>query len=263
MIPDPWFYVAAIPAILLIGISKGGFGSGAGIFATPLMALTVPIPQAAAILLPILCVMDVAGLWAYRGRFSRENLRPLLAGGLLGVALGTLTFRYCDESWIRVILGLMALGFVLQRYAVRAGGPPAQHSARKGFFWSTVAGLTSTIAHAGGPPLSIYLLPLRLDKAVMVGTTVVFFAVINFVKLVPYAWLGLFDPRNLTTSAALAPLAPVGIWIGVSLMRRIPEALFYRISYTILLVVGAKLLWDGIAGLQGIPGGYAMFTGLK
>ena len=259
MIPDPWFYVAAIPAILLIGISKGGFGSGAGIFATPLMALTVPIPQAAAILLPILCVMDVAGLWAYRGRFSRENLRPLLAGGLLGVALGTLTFRYFDESWIRVILGLMALGFVLQRYAIRAGGPPAQHSARKGFFWSTVAGLTSTIAHAGGPPLSIYLLPLRLDKAVMVGTTVVFFAVINFVKLVPYAWLGLFDPRNLTTSAALAPLAPVGIWIGVSLMRRIPEALFYRISYTILLVVGAKLLWDGIAGLQGIP----MFTGLK
>ena len=84
MIADPWFYAAAIPAILLVGISKGGFGSGAGLFATPLMALTVPIPQAAAILLPILCIMDVAGLWAYRGRFSRENLRPLLAGGLLG-----------------------------------------------------------------------------------------------------------------------------------------------------------------------------------
>lgn len=249
MIADPWFYAAAIPAILLVGISKGGFGSGAGMFATPLIALTMPIPQAAAILLPILCVMDAAGLWAYRGRYSRENLRMLLVGGVAGVGLGTLTFRYFDESWIRVILGAMAVGFVMQRYLVRASAKVAVPSGPRGFFWSAVSGLTSTIAHAGGPPLSIYLLPLRLDKAVMVGTTVVFFAVINLVKLVPYAWLGLFDARNLSTSLALAPLAPVGIWVGVSLMRRVPETLFYRICYALLLVVGLKLLWDGVAGL--------------
>ena len=249
MIDDPWFYAAAIPAILLVGIAKGGFGSGAGMFATPLIALTMPIPQAAAILLPILCVMDVAGLWAYRGRFSRDYLRTLLAGGVVGVVLGTLTFRYFDDAWIRVILGAMAVGFVLQRYFRHAAAQAAAPSAPKGFFWSVVSGLTSTIAHAGGPPLSIYLLPLRLDKAVMVGTTVVFFAVINLVKLVPYAWLGLFDARNLSTSLALAPLAPVGIWIGVALMRRVSETLFYRICYALLLVVGFKLLWDGIAAL--------------
>ena len=249
MITDPWFYAAAIPAILLVGISKGGFGSGAGMFATPLIALTLPIPQAAAILLPILCVMDVAGLWAYRGTYARGVLRVLLAGGVLGVVLGTLTFRYVNEAWIRIILGGMALGFVAQRYLVRGSVTPAAPSAPRGIFWSTVSGLTSTIAHAGGPPMSIYLLPLRLDKAVMVGTTVIFFAVINAVKLVPYAWLGLFDARNLSTSAVLAPLAPVGIWVGVKLMRRIPEALFYRICYGILLVVGAKLVWDGVARL--------------
>ena len=249
MITDSWFYAAAIPAILLVGISKGGFGSGAGMFATPLIALTVPIPQAAAILLPILCVMDVAGLWAYRGTYARGHLRTLLVGGVIGVMLGTLTFRYVNEAWIRIVLGAMALGFVAQRYAVRAVVAPASPSSPRGFFWSAVSGLTSTIAHAGGPPMSIYLLPLRLDKAVMVGTTVVFFAVINAVKLVPYAWLGLFDARNLATSAVLAPLAPVGIWCGVKLMRRIPEALFYRICYGILLVVGAKLLWDGLVRL--------------
>lgn len=249
MITDGWFYAAAIPAILLVGISKGGFGSGAGMFATPLLALTVPIPQAAAILLPILCVMDVAGLWAYRGTYARGGLRTLLAGGIIGVVLGTLTFRYVNEAWIRIVLGAMALGFVAQRYWVRKVVEPAAPSAPRGLFWSAVSGLTSTIAHAGGPPMSIYLLPLRLDKAVLVGTTVVFFAVINAVKLVPYAWLGLFDARNLSTSAVLAPLAPVGIWIGVKLMRRIPEALFYRICYGILLVVGAKLLWDGVARL--------------
>src|SRR5687767_12397884 len=86
VIDDPWFYAAAIPAVLLVGIAKGGFGSGAGIFATPLMALTIPIPQAAAIMLPILIVMDVVGLWAYRGTFSRENLKLILVGGEIGRA---------------------------------------------------------------------------------------------------------------------------------------------------------------------------------
>ena len=249
MITDPWFYATAVPAILLFGIAKGGFGSAAGVFATPLMALTIPIPQAAAILLPILIVMDVVGLWAYRGVFSRENMRVLLLGGLAGVVLGTLTFRYLSDAWIRVILGAMSVGFVLQRYVIRAGQAPAPRSTPRGFFWSTMSGLTSTIAHAGGPPLSIYLLPQRLDKAVLVGTTVVFFAVINAVKLVPYAWLDLFDARNVSTSIALAPLAPVGIWIGIALMRKVSEELFYRICYALLLVVGIRLLWEGMAAL--------------
>ena len=249
MITEPWFYAVAIPAILLMGISKGGFGSGAGLFATPLMALAVPIPQAAAILLPILIVMDVAGLWAYRGVFSRENLKVILAGGVLGVILGALTFRYFSEAWIRIILGAIAIGFVLQRYVLPAPTRPAGRSLPKGLFWSAFSGVTSTIAHAGGPPLSIYLLPQRLDKAVLVGTTVIFFALINVVKLVPYAWLGLFDTRNLLTSLALSPLAPVGIWLGVTLMRRMSERVFYIVCYALLLLVGVKLAWDGLAAL--------------
>jgi uncharacterized membrane protein YfcA len=249
VITDPWFYAVAIPAILLMGISKGGFGSGAGLFATPLMALAVPIPQAAAILLPILVVMDAAGLWAYRGVFSRENMKVILAGGIAGVVLGALTFRYFDEAWIRLILGAIAIGFVLQRYLGGAGAKAAERSTLKGLFWSAFSGLTSTIAHAGGPPLSVYLLPQQMQKAVLVGTTVIFFAVINLVKLVPYAWLGLFDARNLATSLVLSPLAPVGIGLGVFLMRRTSERLFYRIAYALLVVVGAKLAWDGIAGI--------------
>jgi uncharacterized membrane protein YfcA len=249
LITDPWFYAVAIPSILLMGISKGGFGSGAGMFATPLMALVVPIPQAAAVLLPILCVMDAAGLWAYRGKYSRENMKLILAGGVAGVALGALTFRYFDEAWIRIILGAMALGFVSQRYLMRAALHAAPRSVPRGLFWSVFSGLTSTIAHAGGPPLSIYLLPQRLDKTVLVGTTVIFFAVINLVKIVPYTWLGLFDARNLSTSLVLAPLAPLGIWLGVALMRRLSQELFYRVCYGILTLVGVKLLWDGIGQL--------------
>ena len=260
MIADPFFYAVAVPAILLVGISKGGFGSGAGMFATPLLALALPIPQAAAIMLPILCVMDGVGLAAYRGVFSRENLPVLLAGGLLGVALGAATFRYVDDAWLRVALGTIAVAFVAHRYARRAHTTPSERSVPKALFWSALSGLTSTIAHAGGPPLSVYLLPQRLDKRVLVGTTVVFFAVINLVKLVPYAWLGLFDARNLATSLVLAPLAPVGIGLGIWLMRRLSEAVFYRICYALVLAVGLKLLYDG---LRGIARGAALFAGLQ
>ena len=249
MITDPWFYAAAIPAVLLVGISKGGFGSGAGIFATPLMALTIPIPQAAAIMLPILIVMDAVGLWAYRGKFQRENLKLLLAGAILGIALGTLAFRYFSDGWTRISLGVMSVAFVLHYYLVRMADRAAHPSRPKAVFWSVVSGLTSTIAHAGGPPLSIYLLPLRLEKTVLVGTTVVFFAVVNAVKLVPYAWLDLFDGGNLSTSAALAPLAPVGIYLGYQMTRRVDQVLFYRICYAVLLVVGLRLMWEGFTRL--------------
>jgi uncharacterized protein len=249
VIADPWFYAAAIPAILLMGISKGGFGIGAGIFATPILALTMPIPQAAAILLPILCAMDVVGLWAYRGKYSRDNLLLMLAGGVAGIGLGTLAFSLLNDAWIRLGTGLMAVAFVLHRVGGSANTRPAPFSRAKGLFWSTVSGMTSMIAHAGGPPLSVYLLPLRLDKALMVGTTIVFFAVINYAKLVPYTWLGLFDARNLMASLALAPLVPVGILLGIALQRRLSERLFYRVCYGGLLVVGVKLAWDGVRTL--------------
>jgi uncharacterized protein len=164
--------------------------------------------------------------------------------------LGALTFRFFSEALIRLVLGTMAIAFVAHR--LRAGGtaaPAAAPSKAKGFFWSTLSGLGSTLAHAGGPPLSVYLLPLKLDKAELVGTTVVFFAVINVVKLVPYFWLGLFDARNLFTSLALMPFAPLGIFLGVWLMRRMPQVLFYRIVYAMMVLVGLKLLWDGVRAL--------------
>jgi uncharacterized membrane protein YfcA len=248
LIGDPVFYLCAVPAILLMGISKGGFGSGVGLLATPLVALAVPMSQAAAIMLPILCVMDAVGLVAYRGRWMRDHLGMLLTGGLFGVTLGALVFSYVHDAMLRVGIGAFAIAFVAYRLAARAEAPPAPHSLPQGLFWSTLSGVTSTLIHAGGPPLNVYLLPRRLDKAVFVGTTVLFFAVINVAKLAPYAWLGLFDATNLATSLVLAPLAPVGMLLGIALMKRIPQALFYQVCHGMLALVGAKLLWDGIAG---------------
>jgi uncharacterized membrane protein YfcA len=246
LITDPIFYAAAIPALLITGISKAGFGSGLSLIAVPLIALTVPASQAAAIMLPILCAMDLAALWAYRGQWSRPNMRVMVPGGVAGVILGALTFRYVSDAGLKLLLGIVAIGFLAQRWLSASSRPKATvPSAGQGYFWSAMAGYTSTLAHAGGPPISIYLLPQLMDKALLVGTTVVFFTIINYLKVIPYTLLGLFDSQNLATSASLAPLGLLGIYCGVWLREIIPEVLFYRICYAFLFVTGAKLLYDG------------------
>jgi len=249
MLDDPWFYAVAIPALLLIGISKGGFGGGLGVVGVPLMALVISPTQAAAILLPVLCLMDLVGLYSYRGEFDRSAMKVLAPGAIAGIVLGALTFAVTSEDAVRLIVGAIAVGFTLWQWVGRARVErgATQPSAIAGSFWSSVSGYTSFVAHAGGPPLSVYLLPLRMPKAQFVGTTVVYFTLVNYVKLLPYALLGQFDSANLATSLVLLPLAPVGVLLGVMLQRRMREGLLYGVVYAALLLTGLKLLWDGSA----------------
>ncbi len=249
MIDDPWFYAAAVPAIVIFGISKGGFGGGLGALAVPLMALTVSPIKAAAILLPILCLMDLVSLWAYRNRWVWQELRVLLPASLLGIGAGTLLFEYMSANVIRLIVGSVAVSFTLHFWITsdrrqRVGLPDFPRSA--GSIGGSVAGFTSFIAHAGGPPLSMYLLRRPLTRTDFVATTVLFFAVVNYVKLVPYAWLGQLDAENLVTSAVLAPLAPIGVMIGVYLHKRVSDRLFFGVVYLLLFLVGVRLIYDGL-----------------
>ncbi len=252
MIEDPWFYAAAIPAVVMFGVSKGGFGAGFGVIAVPLMALVVSPMQAAAILLPILCLMDVFAIWAYRGRGILPELRLLVPASLIGIGVGTLLFEHMSPAIIRLILGLVAIVFTLNHWfhlttkgdLERPMNPPVV-----GTIAGATAGFTSFIAHAGGPPLNMYLLRRNLDRTGFVGTTVLFFAIANYVKLLPYAWLGQLDASNLSTSLVLAPLAPIGIGLGVWLHRRVSDRVFFQFVYAMFFAVGLKLVYDGIRGL--------------
>jgi uncharacterized membrane protein YfcA len=247
------FYPVAIVAILLTGISKGGFGAAGGV-AVPLMSIFIAPPEAAGIMLPILCAMDIFGVHAYRGRWSRRHLAAMLPGAVIGIGLGALAFGALPVNAIRLLVGLISVAFALNqtfaltgRFAARLAAKRGMPGAVAGALWGGVSGFTSTLAHAGGPPFAVYMLPQRLDKTLLVGTSAAFFLVVNYVKLVPYWYLGQLNTGNLAASLVFAPLAPAGVWLGVWLHARISERAFYRVSYTLLFLTGAKLIWDAVA----------------
>ena len=246
MITDPWFYAIAIPAVLLMGLSKSGFGAGLGSLATPLLALAVPVPQAAAIMLPLLLVMDAFGVKALFMQRDRELIRLLIPAGLLGTLIGTVSFGVLSAKAVAGIVGALTLLFLAQRllFPPRADAKPPPRWL--GFVLGVASGFTSFVAHAGSPPVSAYVLPLRLAPITFTATMATFFAVINLSKWVPYTWLGLIDLRNLGTSLVLVPLAPIGVWVGVRLVPHIRPVLFYRLVYVGMFLTGVKLLWDGL-----------------
>ncbi len=249
IITDPFFYAITIPAVLLLGISKSGFGAGFGSLAVPMMALAVTVPQAVAILMPVLFLMDVLGLAVFRKNFDKKLLGFLVPFALLGTVIGTLLFKLLDSHMVAGIVGIFTLVFLAQRLAF----PPSPDSPPPpkwlGAILTTTSGFTSFIAHAGSPPLNAYVLPLRLSPIHFTATMAFLFFVVNLSKWIPYAWLGLLDLRNMSTSLVLIPFAPIGVWMGVRIAKLINPELFYRILYGGMFLTGCKLVWDGFGYL--------------
>ena len=238
--------------MILLGLSKGGF-AGLGVLGMPLMALAIPPVQAAAIALPILIVQDAFSVWAYWRRWDRANLRVLLPGAAAGIVLAYLLAARVPDAAVALVLGVISVAFASRRFlAARYAPAPTRTTAPSrpaGLFWGTVAGFTSMIAHAGGPPFQIYVLPQHLPRDTFVGTGVIFFALVNLIKVPPYLALGQLTPANLLTSAALFPLAIASTWAGVRLVRRVSGERFYDIVYVLLFLLGCKLTVDGMKWL--------------
>ena len=239
------FYPLCAVAITLVGISKSGFGGALGFIAVPTLMLFVSPFDALAIMLPILCLMDLFALKQHWRRWSRDVIKVIVPGGLLGVFFGAVSFFWWDARSIRLFIGVMAVGFCLYHWL---GGSHAfarqRLSARWGVGLSALSGFTSCVAHAGGPPLLMYLLPYRLDKRVYTASIAVYFFAVNFSKLIPYAHYGLFSFEALKVALFFTPCAPLGAWLGMWLHRRVNEVWFYRLCYAALFVLGAKLIAD-------------------
>lgn len=244
MIVEPFFYAVAIPAVVLMGLSKSGFGAGFGSLAVPLMALAVSVPEAAAIFMPLLFVMDIATLKAFRRDLDGPLFKMILPWGLLGIAMGTLLFKHLEASTVAGMVGVFAWLFLAQRklFPPHADAPPPPQW--WGRLMAMTSGFTSFVSHSGGPPINAYVIPLKLAPTVFTGTMAAFFFVVNLSKWLPYAWLGLLDSRNLSTSLVLMPFAYLGVWLGVKVARRISMVWFYRLVDWGMFLTGAKLIWD-------------------
>ena len=250
MITDWHFYLAAIPAVMLQGMAKGGF-SGMGGLALPLLCLVISPVQAVAIQLPILIAQDFVSVWAYRRNLHRTNFFYCLPGTMVGIAIGGVLATSVSPSAVQLMVGIIASSFVLMsRPRKGQDETPAQPALLKASLWSTVAGFTSFIANAGGPPMQVYLMPQKLAPAVFAGTMSVLFGIVNWVKIGVLFGLGQISTPNLATSAALLPVAIAATFLGVFMVRRLSGAKFYPIIRALTFLVGLKLIYDGTTGLM-------------
>jgi uncharacterized membrane protein YfcA len=247
---DLGYYAAATFAVVTIGLSKGGF-SGVSSLAMPVFALAISPVRAAAILLPIMIVQDWVGVWAFRKQFSARNLWILLPASIVGIGAGWAMAAIVPEAAVRLAVGVISVAFVALMTLPDWFKPQGMDEARvgPGAFWGAITGFTSMISHSGGPPFLVYVIPQRLAPAVLAGTSTIFFAAVNLLKVPPYILLGQFSRENLIASAAMLPVAIVSTLAGVWLVRRISAAKFYGFILWVTFLIGVKLVYDGVSEL--------------
>lgn len=242
------FWILAAVAAFCTGLSKGGLPAFS-MLAVPVLALVISPVTAAGLLLPVFLFSDVFGVWAYRHEFRRDILKIAAVGALIGAGIGWLTAEIVSENLVRVLIGCLGLGFALNYLFRRSSdGPPRNPTWGRGIFWTTIAGFTSFVSHAGAPPWQVWVMPLRLGKLAFAGTTTMAFAIMNLSKILPYYLLGQLDPQNLKVAVMLLAPAVLGVFAGYRLTQVLPEKVFFGIVTWALLAISLRLIRDGITG---------------
>jgi uncharacterized membrane protein YfcA len=253
MQPDSLFYLVAGIAVVILGLSKGGF-AGVGMISTPLLALLIGPIAAAGVIFPILIVQDVIAVAMYRRTFNWQILATMIPGAALGVCLAYVLASAVPGWSVEIVLGVVSLAFSLQQIKRQLNlslQQPAQNHARwLGVLSGVGSGFTSMIAHAGTPPFQFYVLPKGLDRDMYVGTSVLFFAATNLMKAPAFLALGQLSVSQLKTTLIFFPLAMASSWLGVRLARSIDVRKFNFAITLILLCVSIALVSQGIAGFR-------------
>lgn len=244
---DILFWSMAILATFLAGAAKGGL-PGVGILAVPVLSLAISPVAAAGLLLPLYILSDIYGLWLYRHSYNLRVILIVLPAAVIGILFGWATAHHTNADLVKLIVGLIGLSYFADMLwkAKRAAVPPRTADIPRGLFWGTIAGFTSFVSHAGGPPFQMYALPLKMEKMMFAGTITILFTIINCLKVPPYWFLGQINIQSLETCLYLAPVALFGSWAGYKFTSLLPEKAFFRFVEIALLVVSLKLIWDGL-----------------
>lgn len=243
------YWIVACLAAFVVGLGKGGVPviTAMGV---PLMSLTMSPVMAAGLLLPIYIVADMFGLYAYRRHYNARVLKIMMVAMPIGVLIGYLTASYVTDDMVKLLIGLIGASFaaslILRKSMVRE---PQPARLKPGLFWGVITGFTSFVSHSGGPPYQVYTLPLGMDKITFAGTVTIAFAYINLIKLIPYYALGQLSLENMRATVVMFIPAVVGVFVGLKLVRIMPEKLFFQIVVWALLALSLRLIWDGAAGM--------------
>ncbi len=241
------FFICAILSVIVVGISKSGFGAGLGVLSLPLMASQSTLNEALAVLLPLLIAIDLVGIRRFLKNANWRILKLILPAAFFGMFLGMIFFTVITPKALTLFVGVFIMLFLIQmlvtsHFDLRDAKPYPW----LGRFMGITSGFTSFVAHNGGPPITIFMLRENLLPMVYTSTLGVFFAFINFGKLGPYAYLDLLHFKQLATSAILLPCVPVGVYLGFYLAEKISVKWYYRIVQFFLLVASVKLIADGL-----------------
>ena len=230
----------------MVGLSKAGFGGALGFLLTPILALVIPLNKAVGIMLPVLMLGDVFALAAYWRKWEARQMWILLAGGVAGVIAATFVLVNVPVDWLKKGLALLVIVFLCYRLLERRILASLNYRSQPwhGLLAGSTAGFTSALAHAGGPPIAIYLLLQRLPPAIYIGTTVLFFAVLNWLKVPFYYAGGLFDFPLQLRLIWMLPMVPLGVWVGKSLVDRINRRIFEQVILVLLAISAVLLLLE-------------------
>ena len=248
MIIDPLFYAIAVPSVILIGLSKGGL-TGLGVLAVPLMAIVASPMQAAAVLMPILLILDLVAVWTYRKSFDKITLIITIPSSIIGIIIGAVLVSQVNPDWIRVIIGFIAISFTISHWRTAKDRGSRGHSIFRGTVWGSITGFTSFVTLTGAPPYQMYLLPLKLDQRTYAGTFMIFFWLNNILKIIPFMMLGEMTRSTVTTSMILFPISLIFTFLGIWIVRKLPTKIFYEIIYILLFLVSIKLIYDGFTNI--------------
>jgi uncharacterized protein len=242
------FWSLAALATFLVGASKGGL-PGVGILAVPILAQVISPVVAAGLLLPLYIVSDWYGLWLYRKNYDAWNIKLITLAACIGIAIGWATAHYNNDAVVKLIVGIIGVWYtvdLLMKNSRKTDVEAKPADIPRGLFWGTLAGFTSFVAHAGGTPYQMFVLPQKLDKMTYAGTATITFTLINLLKLPPYWMLGQINVGSLQTGLYLVPVALIGAWAGFHATKVMPEKIFFRFVEIALFLVSLKLIWDAL-----------------
>jgi uncharacterized membrane protein YfcA len=238
------FFIVTALVAFVIGLSKGGLGGMLGALITPIMAFILPVDQAIGLILPILMYADLFAVAFHWAHWNTRLVLLLLPGSITGVIVGTLFITNVPTDVLRTGLGIIVLLFAVYKLFEGRIVNSIQYQSRgwHGLLAGTITGFSSTLAHTGGPPVSIYLLMQDLTPQVFVATSALFFLLLNWLKVPFYLYAQLFDfSRLLSIAWIVVPIVPIGVWAGKWAALRFEKKTFENVIL-VLLVLSSLIL---------------------